>query len=80
MHYKYLLNGTRAPEGWDFIRVERTADVQYTVSGYRAPAGSDQLEPTVFTTHEEALTAGKQWAADSGATIVYVEINSEDVT
>ncbi len=74
MHVKYIRNGTRAPEGWDYFRVSPTDSATFVLTGERAPRGHQPLGPTSYETQETAIAAGIAWATTEGANIVYAEI------
>ncbi len=73
MHLKRLAPGARAPEGWDYIRVEQTPSGRFDLSGAIAHEGGAVFSQAIYPSREEAETAGKAWASEQGAEIVYLE-------
>lgn len=73
MHIKRLVLGERAPDGWDYIRIERTASGFFDVTGAIASSGGATCSRLRFPTEKEAEAAGIDWAAQCESKIVYLE-------
>lgn len=73
MHIKRLPMGERAPEGWDYIRIERNPSGLFDVTGSIAHFGGATFSYAALQTREAAEAAGKAWAVEQRAAIVYLE-------
>lgn len=73
MHLKRLAAGERAPEGWDYIRIERANNGEFSATGAIAHAGGAVLSMATYESREKAEQAGRVWANAHGAEIVYLE-------
>lgn len=74
MNIKYLLGGQRAPEGWDFIKIDRLSEDCYNISGAIAISGGGILKDMQYATLDKAKEAALSWASEQGSQIIYLEM------
>lgn len=72
MHVRRLPPGEKAPDGYDYIEIEKTPAGRFQVVGTVIFDKSAKLGHATYATAQEAEQAGKDWAFGLGSNILYL--------